>query len=163
MPRIYRIRYIPSETIDLSSDRLLYRDENYLITEWEPIKPRDDIKYGISCVFLNKGWKISAIMNESKELIYWYCDIVGIEYNKETDTYFLYDLLTDIKIMPDGRLKIYDLDELATAFEANLITDRQLFMSLRQSDDLLKLIYSNDIPEIVKSIIRDHTGIGALA
>ena len=28
-----------------------------------------------------------------------HCDIVDIEYNKETDTYFLYDLLTDIKIM----------------------------------------------------------------
>ncbi|HHW21747.1 MAG TPA: DUF402 domain-containing protein [Clostridiaceae bacterium] len=160
MPRIYRIRYIPSETIDLSSDRLLYRDENYLITEWEPIKPRDDVKYGISCVFLNKGWKISAFMNERKELMYWYCDIVDIEYNKETDTFFLYDLLTDIRIMPDGRVEVFDLDELATAFESDLITDRQLYMSLRQSNELLRLIYSADMPGAVSHIIKNYTGIG---
>lgn len=159
MPRIYRIRYIPPETIDLSSDSLLFRDENYLITEWEPIKPRDDVKHGISCVFLDKGWKISAFMNESKELIYWYCDIVDIEYVKESDTYFLYDLLTDIRVMPGGKVEVFDLDELASAYEAKLITDRQLFMSLRQSNELLQLIYSTDMPEYVNNIIRKHTGI----
>jgi predicted RNA-binding protein associated with RNAse of E/G family len=148
MPRIYRIRYIPSETIDLSSDRLLYRDENYLITEWEPIRPRDDVKHGISCVFLNKGWKISAFLSQSRELMYWYCDIVDIQYNKEADIYYLYDLLTDIRIMPDGRVEVFDLDELATAFETSLITERQLLMSLRQSSELLGLIYSTDLRNI---------------
>lgn len=160
MPRIYRIRYIPSEIIDLSSDRLLYRDKHYLITEWEPIKPRDDIKHGISCVFLDKGWKISAFMNESKKLIYWYCDIIDIEYDEETDTYSLYDLLTDIKIMPDGRVEIIDLDELAAAFEEELISGKQLSMSLRQSNDLLQLIYSTDVSEHIRNIINSHTGIG---
>jgi predicted RNA-binding protein associated with RNAse of E/G family len=160
MPRIYRIRYIPSETIDLSSDRLLYRDENYLITEWEPIRPRDDVKHGISCVFLNKGWKISAFLSQSRELMYWYCDIVDIQYNKEADIYYLYDLLTDIRIMPDGRVEVFDLDELATAFETSLITERQLLMSLRQSSELLGLIYSTDLPEYVKNIIEEYTGIG---
>ncbi len=159
MPRIYRIRYIPSETIDLSSDRLLYHDKHYLITEWEPIKPRDDIKYGISCVFFDKGWKISAFMGANRKINYWYCDIVDIEYNEETDSYYLYDLLTDIKIMPDGRVVIADLDELATAFEEELITKNQLSMSLRQSNDLLRMIYSTDVPEYVKNIIFSHTGL----
>lgn len=160
MPRIYRIRYIPSETIDLSSDRLLYRDKHYLITEWKPIKPRNDIKYGISCVFLDKGWKISAFMDADRKINYWYCDIIDIEYKEETDTYSLYDLLTDIIIMPDGRVLIIDLDELAAAFEQELITDKQLSMSLRQSNDLLRMIYSTDVPEYVKNIINSHTGIG---
>lgn len=160
MPKIYRIRYIPSETIDLSSDSLLYRDEHYLITEWEPIKPRDDIKYGVSCVFMDKGWKISAFMDADREIKYWYCDIVEIEYNEEMDTYSLYDLLADIKIMPDGRVEIIDLDELAVAFEEKLITCNQLSMSLRQSNSLLQLIYSIDVPKYVKDIIANCTGIG---
>lgn len=159
MPKIYRVRYIPSETIDLSADRLLHRDEKYLITEWEPIRPRDDIRRGISCVFLEKGWKISAFLNENRKLMYWYCDIVDIVYDRETDTYSLYDLLVDIKIMPDGRVEVYDLDELAAAFELSLITERQLYMSLRQSNGLLNVIYTSDLPEYVNTIIKDYTGV----
>ena len=147
MARIYRVRYIPSETIDLSSDKLLYRDNKFLITKWKPIKPRSDVFSGISCVFLEQGWKISAFFGQDNEIIYWYCDIVDISFNRETDTYYLYDLLTDIKILPDGRVEIIDLDELAIAFEENLITNEQLIKSLKQSNSLLDLIYTQDVQQ----------------
>lgn len=160
MARIYRVRYIPSETIDLSSDKLLYRDNKFLITKWKPIKPRSDVLSGISCVFLEQGWKISAFFGQDNEIIYWYCDIVDISFNRETDTYYLYDLLTDIKILPDGRVEIIDLDELAIAFEENLITNEQLIKSLKQSNSLLDLIYTQDVQQYMREIILDHTGIG---
>ncbi len=160
MARIYRVRYIPSETIDLSSDKLLYRDNKFLITKWKPIKPRSDVLSGISCVFLEQGWKISAFFGQDNEIIYWYCDIVDISFNRETDTYYLYDLLTDIKILPDGRVEIIDLDELAIAFEENLITNEQLIKSLKQSNSLLDLIYTRDVQQYMREIILDHTGIG---
>ncbi|MGI6122728.1 MAG: DUF402 domain-containing protein [Acetivibrionales bacterium] len=159
MARIYRIRYIPSETIDLSSDKLLYRDSKYLITQWDPIKPRNDIQSGISCVFLEHGWKISAFFGQDNEIMYWYCDIVDVCFDKEADTYYLYDLLTDIKIMPNGRVEIIDLDELAIAFEENLITNEQLIKSLKQSNSLLELIYTSDVPEHMRKIIFSNTGI----
>lgn len=159
MPRIYRIRYIPSETVDLSSDVLLFRDQRYLITEWTPIKPREDIAYGVSCVFLEQGWKISAIMDREKKLKYWYCDIIEIKYEQETDTYYLYDLLTDVRIMADGRVEVIDLDELAVAFEEGLISNQQLSLSLKRSNTLLSFIYSLELPARVYNIIRDHTGL----
>lgn len=160
MPRIYRVRYIPSETIDLSSDTFLYRDNKYLMTQWNPIKPRSDITGGISCVFLEKGWKISAFFGPDKRFIYWYCDIVDVNFEKEADTYYLHDLLIDIKIMPNGRVEVIDLDELAIAFEDHFITNEQLVMSLKQSNSLLDLIYACDISEYVREIIIKHTGIG---
>lgn len=160
MTRIYRIRYIPSETIDLSSDKLLYRDDKYLITQWNPIKPRSDITSGISCAFLDEGWKISAFFGQDNKIIYWYCDVVDVNFDQKTDTYYLYDLLTDIKILPDGRVEIIDLDELAIAFEQHLITNEQLIMSLKQSNSLLNLVYNCDISKYVGKIILNHTGIG---
>ena len=160
MARILRSRYIPLETIDLTADELLYRDENYLITRWTPIKPRKDIASGVSCVFLKKGWKISAFSDDSKKIVYWYCDIIDIEYDKETDTYLLNDLLADIKIMEDGKVQIIDLDELAIAFEEGLITKNQLISSLKKSNELLSLVYRNDVAAMVKEIILKHTGIG---
>ncbi len=158
MPRIYRIRYIPSETVDLSSDTLLYRDDRYLITKWKPIKPRDDISAGISCVFIENGWKISAIMDHENRIKYWYCDIISIEYDHSSDTFYLYDLLTDVRIMPDGRVEVIDLDELAVAFDEGLITQKQLFLSLKRSNDLLQLIYNSDLPALLLDIFRNHTG-----
>ena len=86
--------------------------------------------------------------------------MVDVNFVQETDTYYLYDLLTDIKILPDGRVEIIDLDELAIAFEEHLITKEQLIMSLKQSSSLLNLIYTCDIPKYVREIILDHTGIG---
>lgn len=160
MPRILRIRYIPSETVDLSSDTLLFRDDRYLITEWKPIKPRHDIAAGISCVFLEQGWKVSAILDCENKIKYWYCDIIDINYEKETDTYSLYDLLTDVKILDDKRIEVIDLDELATAFEEGLITPKQLSMSLKRSNNLLNMIYNSDLPTYVLNIIREHTGRG---
>ncbi|NLX64080.1 MAG: DUF402 domain-containing protein [Clostridiaceae bacterium] len=159
MTKIYRIRYIPPETIDLSSDKILYRDEKHLITKWLPIKPREDITSGISCVFLDKGWKISAFFGQDDKILYWYCDIVNVQFDEDADTYYLYDLLTDIKVMPDGRVEIIDLDELAAAFEENLITNRQLIMSLRQSSSLLNLIYTCSFPEYIREILLNYTGI----
>jgi len=159
MTKIYRIRYIPAETIDLSSDKILYRDNRHLITKWYPIKPRDDITSGISCVFIDKGWKISAFFGHDEKILYWYCDIVNVNFDEKADTYYLHDLLTDIKIMPDGRVEIIDLDELAVAFEKNLITNRQLIMSLKQSSSLLDLIYTRSFPEYIREIIMNYTGI----
>lgn len=157
MPRIYRIRYIPSEIIDLSSDALLFRDQRYLITEWKPIKPRSDISWGISCVFLENGWKVSAFLDADKKIKYWYCDIIDIDYDQETDTYRLYDLLIDVKIMMNGKVEVIDLDELAIAFEEGLITQKQLSISLKQSNNLLNLIYNSDFPTFVVDVIRNCT------
>ena len=159
MPKIYRIRYIPSEITDLSSDELLYRDNMYLITQCKPIKPRDDIFYGLSCIFIENGWKISAIMDQDKKIKYWYCDIIDICYEQENDTYFIHDLLTDVKIKPDGMIEVIDLDELAAAFEDGLITKEQMLASLRKTNNLLNLIYSLDMPTHIMNIVREFTGL----
>lgn len=159
MAKIYRIRYIPSEITDLSSDELLYRDKRYLITQWEPVKPRTDISYGLSCIFIEDGWKVSAIMDQDKRIKYWYCDIIDIFYEEENDTYFIYDLLTDVKIRADGMIEVIDLDELASAFEEGLITKDQILASLKKTNSLLSLIYSLDLPTHIMNIVRELTGL----
>jgi predicted RNA-binding protein associated with RNAse of E/G family len=159
MPRIYRIRYIPAEIVDLSSDTLLFRDPHYLITRWKPIKPRNDIAGGISCVFLDQGWKISIFLDKEGKIDCWYCDIIDIEYDQNTDTYSLYDLLTDIKIKSDGSVEVIDLDELASAFDEGLISSRQISLSLKRCNNLLNIIYNSDLPSYVFKIIHEHAGL----
>ena len=82
--------------------------EYYLITRWTPIKPRKDIASGIF-VSSENGWKISAFKDLNNLIAYWYCDIIDIEHDNDTDTYLLNDLLIDIRIMQDGKVEVIDL------------------------------------------------------
>lgn len=147
MPKILRIRYIPAETVDISGDRLLHRDAEHLVTAWKPIRPRTDFDHGQSCVFLQEGVKVSRFMDAGGNTLYWYVDLVDIRYDAPTDTYRLHDLLADVKIHPDGRVEIIDLDELADAIEQNLITREQSILALRILDRLLADIRAGVQPE----------------
>lgn len=145
-PSIFRTRYIPFETVDISSDEMLFRDHEILITRWNAIKPRADISGGISYTFLNEGIKISRFYDASKKFAYWYCDIIDVKYDSSIDEYTFIDLLLDVKLMPNGTMKVLDADELAIALEQGLITQEQACRALKKMDSILQNIYKNSFP-----------------
>ncbi len=145
-PKILRTRFIPFETVDISSDELIFRDEKLLITKWKAIKPRNDISGGTSCAFLDKGYKISRFFNAEGNFAYWYCDIIEVKYENTEDKYELVDLLLDIKVFPNGELRILDADELAEALEKGLISQEQACKSLRILNNLLEMINEGKFP-----------------
>lgn len=144
-PIILRKRYIPYETIDISGDEVLFRDESFLITKWKPIKPRNDICGGISFTFLQEGYKISKFFDKDASFLFWYCDIIQVEYD-DADKFLLIDLLVDLKVFPNGDNRILDLDELSLALEKNLITKEQGCLALNRLDKLLNMVYSDTFP-----------------
>ncbi len=154
MPNIFRIRYIPAETVDISGDQLLYHDEEVLVTAWTPIHPRKDIHHGLSCVFLMEGVKVSRFMDVEGKTLYWYVDLVDISHDAQTDTYRLYDLLADVRIFPDGRVEVIDLDELADAMENDLITVAQGIKALRILNRLLEDIQKKVQPNRAESYMK---------
>lgn len=145
-PIIYRTRYIPFETVDISSDEMLFRDDTILITRWKAIRPRSDISGGVSYTFLKEGIKISRFYDADKNFAYWYCDIIDVNYDSDRDQYTLIDLLLDVKLMPDGTMKVLDADELAIALEDGLITQEQACSSLKKMDSVLQSIYKGCFP-----------------
>lgn len=145
-PTVFRRRYIPYEIVDISGDELLFRSEELLITRWSAIKPRADFARGISYTFLKGGFKIGRFYDSSGKFLYWYCDIIDVDYDAGKDMYTLVDLLVDIKVMPDGLVKVLDADELAEAMEEGLVTGEQASRALRKLDQVLKMIYSDAFP-----------------
>lgn len=145
-PVILRKRFIPFETVDISGDELLFRDEDVIITRWNVIRPRADIAKGVSFAFLNEGYKISRFYAPDGSFVYWYCDIIDVEYERTKDEYTFIDLLVDVKIFPDGSVRILDVEEVADALETKLITVEQACRSLRKLDKLLGLIYGGNFP-----------------
>lgn len=140
-PILYRKRLIPEECVLLKDDRLLYRDEEIIVTAWNTLKPRKDLHHGLSCYYLEKGIKVSRFYDKNDSLLYWYCDIVDYDYYEETDTYIITDLLADVIIYPDGFVKVVDIGELADAREAGLLSDAMLKKALLTLNRLLQVIY----------------------
>jgi len=44
--KIYRVRYIPMEEVDISGDEVLFLNDERMITRWDPINPRNDFAKG---------------------------------------------------------------------------------------------------------------------
>lgn len=139
--QLYRKRYIPNECIPLKDDVVVEETDDFVLTTWHTINPKTHFDHGSSCYLLKDGVKISKFYRPDGTLLFWYCDIVEYHLDKETHTLTVTDLLADVILYPDGRVKIVDLDELAEALESGLITQKQMTASLYQLHHLLSLIY----------------------
>ena len=149
MLKLYRKRFIPDEIVDLKNDRIVYHEGDMLITEWDVLHPKANFSHGISCYYMDQGWKISKFLNKKKELVYYYCDIIETSYLEEENAYLFTDLLADVIVYPNGAVEVVDLDELSDALEAGVITIREIKQALRTLDALLKVIYSGGLPKLI--------------
>lgn len=153
-PKIFRKRFIPYETTYLKDDEVLFCEDNIIITRWNTLKPRNDIARGLSCYFIEDGFKVSKMYNSKDELVYWYCDIIDTEKHEEAGetAYVFSDLLADIIIYESGTMKIVDIDEIAEAFEDKLINEDLLKKALVRLNNLLQIIYSGNFDTLKKYI-----------
>uniref|UniRef100_UPI0040579496 DUF402 domain-containing protein n=1 Tax=Acetatifactor sp. TaxID=1872090 RepID=UPI0040579496 len=138
--QIYRKRLIPAECLLLKNDIIAEANDEVVITKWSTLHPKAAFSHGSSCYFLKEGIKVSKFYRSDDTLLYWYCDIVDYAFNASENTLIVTDLLADVIIYPDGRVKVMDLDELAEAFENDLITKEQMSLCLRRLHYLLSLI-----------------------
>jgi hypothetical protein len=139
---LYRRRYLPDEMVHLKDDKILWEKDGVMITSWDTLKPRRDIKRGISGYFMEDGVKVSKIFNADDELVYWYCDIIRTE-KKDHDIIF-HDLLVDVILYPDGSIHVVDLDELGLLLKEEKIDAAFAFEALTLTDRLLSTIYKGD-------------------
>ena len=153
-PILYRKRVIPNECILLKDDLILQSDENTIVTSWKAIHPRPDLSHGYSCYYLKRGYKVSKFYRADSTLMYWYCDIVDCQKGPEENSLIVQDLLADVVIYPDGKIRILDLDELAEAFEQGLIDEKLMKKSLISLGNLMDAIYENSISSLEAPIIK---------
>lgn len=151
-PQLYRRRFIPEELIHLKDDEILIAEQNLIITRWKTLRPRHDIARGISAFYLDKGFKVSKIYNENDQVVYWYCDIIQAKKDQQKNTVIIEDLLIDVILYEDGRIRIMDLDELADAQEQKLITPSEANYALRTLNSLLKIIYDGQFHSLQELI-----------
>ena len=152
--KLYRKRIIPADCVLLKVDILLYRDSDVIVTKWSTLRPKKTLSHGYSCYFPERGFKVSKFYDHEDNLISWYCDIIQTERTTEegVDTYIFTDLLADVVVYPDGRVRVVDLDELADAQRDQLIKPDELQAALRHLDRLLKIIYKGAFDTLQKYV-----------
>ncbi|MCR5656714.1 MAG: DUF402 domain-containing protein [Butyrivibrio sp.] len=152
-PILYRKRVIPDECILLKDDTILQCDDNTIVTAWNALSPRSDLAYGYSCYYLKRGYKVSKFYNTDSTFKFWYCDIVDYQF-KPDNTIIVQDLLADVVVYPDGKIRLLDMDELAEAFEKKLIDEKLLKQALISVGNLMDAIYENSISALEAPIIK---------
>lgn len=152
--RLYRKRLIPEEILELKDDVIVYQDEDKIVTKWQVIRPRKDFSHGYSCYFLKEGFKVSKFLRQDDSLKCWYCDIIRHEQTEDKEGIVFVDLLADVIIDETGNVQIVDLDELADAFEQNLINKEEMGQALRRLNGLLGIIYQGEF-EKYKRVLED--------
>lgn len=140
--QLYRRRFIPDELIYLKDDKILNADSDRIVTKWNVLTPRHDFTHGVSCYFINDGFKISKFLNDNNELIYWYCDIIDTDI--DGNKYTFNDLLVDVIIYDNGFVKVVDLDEIAIALKNKIINVDIAIKAMERIDKLLNIIYNGD-------------------
>ena len=146
--KLYRRRYIPNENVHLRDDILLYADDKIIVTKWNCLKPRQDFARGYSCYFLEEDYKVSWHINADGTLTRYYCDIIETEHDTASGNYIFHDLLVDVVIMPDGFVKVLDLNEIPEALGEGLISTNKAMHALTVLDKLLGLIYDGRFHEL---------------
>ena len=149
---LYRRRIIPKECILLKDDEILSFKDDKLVTRWNTIRPKKDIKCGISCFFLTDGYKVSKFYGHDGSLLYWYIDIIAHQWDASSSSLYVTDLLADVIIYPDGFVKVVDVDELADAMETGDISTELLCDSLRKLNRILAMIYSGEFAQLANYI-----------
>ena len=151
-PLLYRKRILPDECIPLNDDEIIYINERIVVTSWKTLHPRHEFDHGQSCYFLQEGYKVSRFLRSDNTLVYWYCDIIDYQYDEEKNAYTFRDLLADVIVMPDGFVKVVDLDEFEQALEAESLTGMDVRKALRSLSKLLNIIYDGHFESLTREI-----------
>lgn len=153
-PELYRKRLIPAQNIPLKDDTILFTSDEIIVTKWDTLNPKTEFNHGTSCYFFKEGVKVSKFYRADNTLLYWYCDIVEYEYDKDLNRLTVVDLLADVLIYPDGTVKVVDLDEMADALGQGVITAELLQQGLYRLNGLLTKIYSGEFSKMQEILER---------
>ncbi len=124
--KLYRKRFEPKECILLEKDDIIYKDNSYICTKWETLKPRNDFDNGASIYDIDHGVKVSKFCKGS-EIIYYYIDIIGMEFSEEDDTYVCTDYILDIILETDLKAyKVLDEDEFDELTEQGVLSTQEI-------------------------------------
>lgn len=85
----------------------------------------------------NENWKLSAMYDNHGDIIEWYVDITRKNAIDEEGKPYCDDLYLDAALMPNGKIFIFDEDELRSALISGNINQNEFDMAYRVLNELI--------------------------
>ena len=143
----YQIKfYLDEEDKYIVVKKLIKLSKKFIIQN--DVIAMDDGYYVIEIVPKNKNYALRLFLNDKKEIIEYYFDIIkesGID--KELKVPYFIDLYLDITIQKNKKVNILDEEELNDALKSKDITKKDYELVLKVNEQLLQEIeeQSNDL------------------
>ena len=77
----------------------------------------------------NENWQMTAIYDNHNDIIEWYFDITRKNVIDDLGNPYCDDLYLDAALMPDGRILIFDEDELKNAYNNGSVNQQEFDMA----------------------------------
>ena len=77
----------------------------------------------------NENWQLCAIYDSNDDIVEWYFDVTRKNAIDENGNPYCDDLYLDAALMPDGRVLVFDEDELVNAFKNGKINQQEYNMA----------------------------------
>jgi len=88
-------------------------------------------------------YNITAVLNKDKKIIIWYADIIkDFGYDEVGDLYF-YDMYLDVIALPNGIVKVKDMEDLQAALADNIIGTEDFDAALAARDELINIVFKD--------------------
>ncbi|NLG51669.1 MAG: DUF402 domain-containing protein [Chloroflexi bacterium] len=84
----------------------------------------------------DEHWYLSAIYDDSGNIVEWYVDITRKNAVDEEGRPYCDDLYLDAALMPDGKIRVLDEDEIKDALDQGNITRQEFEMAYRVLNEL---------------------------
>lgn len=92
----------------------------------------------------NENWQLTAIYDDNNAIIEWYFDVTRKNTVDENGNPYCDDLYLDAALMPDGRILIFDEDELKNALNNGTVNQKDFDMA----HEVLKKLIDEKIIDI---------------
>jgi hypothetical protein len=139
----YKIKFfLDEDDYYICVKKLIKISERFIINHG--IVAMDNGYYILEVVPKNENYAMRLFLNEKKEPIEYYFDIIkesGID--KDTKIPYFLDLYLDITVLINKEVHILDEDEFLYAYKTNDITSNDYMLAIKIKDKLLEEIDSN--------------------
>ena len=110
----------------------------------------------------NENWYLSAMYDAKGKIIEWYVDITRKNAIDEDGKPYCEDMYLDTAVMPDGRVLVFDEDELLAACENGNISKDEYDMAYRvlgelQDKQMLTVLYMENLCTRLLTLFENET------
>ena len=137
----YQIKfYLDEDDYYISVKKLVHLTENFYIDDGKILGMGNGF-YILEVISKNDNYALRIFFDDKKQVVEYYFDVIkscGID--PESKIPYFYDLYLDVTLLPNGKIRVLDEDELQEALDKKDITKEEYDLAYKVKDKIIEEI-----------------------